>query len=101
MLYIVYLNVAFQVAGARLVYGRGGAAVTVPTAQIVKDTVELGCDGILLAHNHPSGLARPSRTDLAATRRIAQMLMPLGIRLHDHLIFGGAACFSFRAAGLL
>jgi DNA repair protein RadC len=57
--------------------------------------------GMVIAHNHPSGDPRPSRADKAATRRLAETAEALGILLHDHLIFAGGECLSFRELGLL
>lgn len=57
--------------------------------------------GMVIAHNHPSGDPRPSRADKAATRRLAETAAALGIVLHDHLIFAGGECRSFRQLGLL
>lgn len=59
------------------------------------------CAAVILRHRHPSGIAAPSRADIATTRLLANMLHLLGIRLHDHLIEGGRDQFSFRAEGLI
>lgn len=56
---------------------------------------------IVMAHNHPSGIARPSEADIATTREAARFLALLGIGLSDHLIFTVDGHFSFRRAGLL
>lgn len=66
-------------------------------------TAALRCEavGMVIAHNHPSGDPRPSRADKAATRRLAETAAALGIVLHDHLIFAGDECGSFRQLGLL
>jgi DNA repair protein RadC len=66
------------------------------TAALAHDAV-----GMVIAHNHPSGDPRPSRADKAATRRLAEAAETLGIALHDHLIFAGGECVSFRELGLL
>ncbi len=55
----------------------------------------------LLAHVHPSGDPMPSRSDVEVTRRLWRASRLLGVRLHDHVIHGDGARFSFRAAGLL
>jgi len=60
-----------------------------------------GAEGLVIAHNHPSGNPEPSRADIEATRRLAEVAAALGIRLHDHLIFAGEECRSFRELGLL
>lgn len=56
---------------------------------------------VLLAHNHPSGMARPSRADIACTRDAANFLAAAGLDLIDHLIFTADGHFSFRRAGLI
>ena len=56
---------------------------------------------IVMAHNHPSGIARPSDADLAATRESTRFLTLLGVTLSDHMIFTADGHFSFWRAGLL
>lgn len=58
-------------------------------------------ESLILAHNHPSGDIRPSRTDLETTRRLGQVCRVLSIRLQDHLILSGKAWSSMRCLGLL
>lgn len=57
--------------------------------------------GILLAHNHPSGVAVPSQADMNLTHRILLVAEALNMTLLDHLIFGCGRVFSFRQSGLL
>lgn len=61
----------------------------------------LGARQIVLAHNHPSGIARPSAEDMATTRRIARDGAIVGIALIDHLIVAGNAVYSMKREGLL
>ena len=56
---------------------------------------------IIMAHNHPSGIAKPSEADLACTREAGQFLRLIGIDLSDHLIFVESGHFSFRNAQLI
>ena len=56
---------------------------------------------VQMAHNHPSGIARPSAADLQCTREAAQFLRLVGIDLTDHLIFVESGHFSFRNALLI
>ena len=56
---------------------------------------------VMMAHNHPSGIARPSEADMRCTREAGQFLRLIGIDLSDHLIFVESGHFSFRNAGLL
>lgn len=56
-----------------------------------------GANGILVAHNHPSGQCRPSRADIISTRRLETVATALDIELVDHLIFTKDAVYSMRA----
>ena len=75
--------------------------VDLPLRAILKRAFALDAAGLVIAHNHPSGNPTPSEADIQATRRLAATTEALGIRLHDHLIFAGGDCVSFRALGLL
>jgi DNA repair protein RadC len=72
-----------------------------PVGGIVGMALRIGATGIVVAHNHPSGDPRPSAADEAATRALAAAALGVDIRLHDHIIFGGDECSSFRSLGLL
>ena len=56
---------------------------------------------VVLAHNHPSGNAQPSKADEALTRVLAAALMLLDIRVLDHIIVAPGGSFSFLQHGLL
>ena len=77
------------------------AWASLPFRSIFAAALGHGTAGIILSHNHPSGDPRPSRADVAATRRFAEIAARLEIQLHDHLVFAGAECRSFREMGLL
>jgi DNA repair protein RadC len=83
----------------RLAAGPDG--VGLPMRDIFRAALDHGAVGLVIAHNHPSGDPRPSPADVEATRLLAETAASLGIRLHDHLIFAGGACRSFREMGLL
>ena len=72
-----------------------------PLRDIIADAAKHGSAGIVLAHNHPSGDARPSESDCRATRRLASAAEALDCAVLDHLVFGGNDCTSFRRLGLL
>jgi DNA repair protein RadC len=80
----------------------GTTQVGLPIRSIVEEAIRHASDGILVAHNHPSGDPTPSAADINSTRRLATVTTELGIVLHDHLIFGRAEeISSFRLLGLL
>ena len=56
---------------------------------------------IIFAHNHPSGLAEPSRADEALTQTLKQSLALVDIKVLDHFVIGADCAMSFAERGLL
>jgi DNA repair protein RadC len=56
---------------------------------------------VILAHNHPSGVAEPSQADELITQRIREALALVDVRVLDHLVIGGEVATSFAERGLL
>ena len=69
--------------------------------EVVKRALELHATALILVHNHPSGDPAPSPDDVAMTRLVQQAAQALSVVLHDHVIIGNGAWFSFRKQGLL
>lgn len=69
--------------------------------QVVENALYSGADSVLLAHNHPSGVALPSDADVLVTHRIQEALAPLGIRLADHIIVADDDYVSMAESGFL
>lgn len=67
--------------------------------EIVKRSLELGANAVILAHNHPSGVAEPSGADRQITVKIADALALLDIRLLDHMVIGNGEVVSFAERG--
>ena len=76
-------------------------SVGMPVREIILDAARYGSTGVVLAHNHPSGDARPSNADCQATRRLARAGEAIDLTILDHLIFAGGNCTSMRRMGLL
>jgi len=71
------------------------------TREVIKRALDLGASALILVHNHPSGDAMPSTTDIAVTKDIIRAAAPLGITVHDHLIIGRGLHTSLRDLGLI
>ena len=69
--------------------------------EVVKEALSVNAAAIILAHNHPSGVAEPSSADERITRRLQSALALVDIRLLDHLIIGHDAATSLAGRGLL
>ena len=68
---------------------------------LVHRALTIGATSFVLAHNHLSGVCRPSEQDIAATRRLQQLGLELELTLIDHLIFTRDRAFSMRMGGYL
>jgi DNA repair protein RadC len=69
--------------------------------EVVRQALLHNAASVIIAHNHPSGVADPSQADEGVTRRVRQALALVDVRLLDHLIVGDGQCYSFSEHGLL
>ncbi|MBF0262315.1 MAG: DNA repair protein RadC [Magnetococcales bacterium] len=68
--------------------------------QVVEAALRHKAVEVILAHNHPSGNTTPSAADRHLTRILINALIPIGIRLVDHLITAGDRCLSMAQEGI-
>lgn len=69
--------------------------------ELVKQALRHNAAAVILAHNHPSGVAEPSRADELLTRALKDALALVDIRVLDHLIVAGNTTVSFAERGLI
>lgn len=69
--------------------------------EVVRQALAHNAAALILAHNHPSGVAEPSQADELITRRLRSALGLVDIRVLDHLVVGDGATVSFAERGLL
>jgi DNA repair protein RadC len=69
--------------------------------EIVKLALARNAAAVILAHNHPSGVAEPSQADELITQRLRDALALVDIRVLDHVVVGDGSCVSFAERGLL
>lgn len=67
--------------------------------EVVKRALEVGASAVIMVHNHPSGDPSPSRADIDMTKKVADALDKIGIRLHDHIIVGRSDFRSLKTDG--
>ena len=68
----------------------------IPVRLILQRALLYNATIVVLAHNHPSGIAVPSKADIATTYELVKRLRVANIWLCDHLVFGGDDCVSMR-----
>ncbi len=69
--------------------------------EVVKRALEYNAAAVVLAHNHPSGVAEPSQADKDLTQRLVAALQLVDIRVLDHLVIGDGSTVSFADRGLI
>jgi DNA repair protein RadC len=69
--------------------------------EIVKRALERNAAAVIFAHNHPSGVAQPSRSDELLTRDLKEALALVEVRVLDHFVVAGTQAISFAERGLL
>ena len=69
--------------------------------EVIKRALQHNAAAVILAHNHPSGIAEPSRADVQITRRLVEALALVDIRVLDHLIIGDGEGVSLAERGQL
>jgi DNA repair protein RadC len=69
--------------------------------EVAKRELDLHAAAVILAHNHPSGAAEPSRADEFLTQTLKSALGLVDVRVLDHLVVGRGAVVSFAERGLM
>lgn len=79
----------------------GVDAVNISTRRLVENALKCGASAVILAHNHPSGIALPSPDDNTTTLALWDALRAVGIPLIDHIIVADEDYVSLHDNGLL
>ena len=81
--------------------GRGVVnSVEINIRRVVETALKCKADSVIIAHNHPEGIALPSNEDKSVTRQIFRSLDLVGITLADHIIVAGEDYVSFSDSGM-
>lgn len=69
--------------------------------EVVRKAIDHNAAAVILAHNHPSGVAEPSQADIHITRRLREALSLVDVRVLDHVIIGDGESVSLAERGHL
>lgn len=83
-----------------LAHGTATCSVSNPRELFIR-LLLCGATGFVIAHNHPSGVATPSKSDHENFQMIHQMATMMGICMNDYLVIGNNNYFSFREQSLM
>ncbi len=101
MVYLLLLDGAGQVLNCRLLAKGSVNATGVPIRRLVQEALTANATGIVLAHNHPCGIALPSKEDVELTLRLREALEIMDLTLLDHIIVADDDFVSLRDSGYL
>ncbi len=97
----VYLDNRNRVTGFEELFRGTLDGASVHPREVVKHALARNAAAVILAHNHPSGVAEPSQADEIITQRLKDALGLVDIRVLDHIVVGDGSCESFAERGLL
>lgn len=99
--FVGFLNNSKILTGYKKVSSGSSKATVVDPAEVVRQAILNHANSIILVHNHPSGYARESASDISLTKRISSAAELLEIPVDDHIIIAGDQYISFRNKNLL
>ncbi|HEX2139249.1 MAG TPA: DNA repair protein RadC [Woeseiaceae bacterium] len=97
----IYLDNRHRIIGFEELFRGTIDGTSVYPREVVKQALAVNAAAVILAHNHPSGVAEPSQADERITRRLKAALELVDIRLLDHLVIGDGTSTSLASRGML
>ncbi|WED21970.1 DNA repair protein RadC [Vibrio sp. JC009] len=97
--YVLFLDNQNRVIKDEVLFEGTIDAASVYPREVVKRALYHGAAALILAHNHPSGVAEPSQADRRITRRLVDALGLVDIRVLDHFVVGDGEMVSFAERG--
>ena len=98
---VVFLDTQHRVIAIEEMFRGTLSQTSVYPREVVKEALARNAGAVILAHNHPSGSAEPSRADEFLTQTLKAALALVDVRVLDHMVVTGAGVTSFAERGLL
>jgi len=99
--WVLMLNRQNEIIDLKQISSGGVAGTVVDPKVIFKQALQALASGIILSHNHPSGNLKPSKADLAITKKLKAAGETLEINVLDHLIISEQGYYSFADEGIM
>ena len=97
----VYLDAQNRVLKIQELFAGTLTQTSVFPRDVVRHALLANAAAVIFAHNHPSGLAEPSRADEVLTQALKQALALVDVKVLDHFVVGAGGAMSFAERGLL
>lgn len=98
---VVFLDAQNRVIATEEMFRGTLTQTSVYPREVVKRSLFHNAAAVIFAHNHPSGIAEPSRSDEALTAALKQALALVDVKVLDHFVVGAGVAMSFAERGLL
>ncbi|WP_395339078.1 RadC family protein [Ningiella sp. W23] len=98
---MLMLDSQYQLIAYREMFQGTINSAAVYPRELVKQAIEDNAAAVILAHNHPSGKAEPSQSDINITQKIKDAMSLIDISVLDHFVIGDGVAVSFAQRGLL
>ncbi len=97
----LFLDTRHRVLAVREIFQGTIDGASVYPRVVVQQALEYNASAAILYHNHPSGVAEPSRADKSITKRLADALSMIDVRVLDHFVVSATESVSFAELGLI
>jgi DNA repair protein RadC len=97
--YVLFLDSQHRVIQGEVLFEGTIDAASVYPREVVKRALHYNAAALILAHNHPSGIAEPSQADRRITRRLQEALNLVDMNVLDHFVVGDGEVVSFAERG--
>jgi DNA repair protein RadC len=101
LVYLLGLDAMNRVVGCYQLFSGTVNAVSFSSRKVVEAALNMKATGVVLAHNHPSGIAIPSREDIQTTCTLGKVLRVMDIALLDHIVVASGDYVSMAESGFL
>jgi DNA repair protein RadC len=98
---VLFLDVQHRMLAFEEMFSGSVAHTSVHPREVVRRALALNASAVVIAHNHPSGVAEPSTADVHLTQTLVAALKLMDVKLLDHFIVGQGHVTSLREQGLL
>ncbi|CBG90875.1 RadC family protein [Citrobacter rodentium] len=96
---VIFLDTQHKVIKHSRLFSGTLSHVEVHPREIIREAIKINASALILAHNHPSGCAEPSKADKLITERVIKCCQFMDIRVLDHLVIGRGEYVSFAERG--
>ncbi len=97
----LFLNSKHELLAFEIMFHGSIDCTHVHPREVLRRALEHNASALILAHNHPSGIAEPSLADVQVTQDLKRLLAELDVRVLDHIVVTGGSTVSFAERGLL